>query len=98
MPEDELEPFLGFIQPSRFATQLGVGARVLHLSLGDGESLLEAARTVGPSGVVIGVDESLEVLDRVWEQVRRAGLENVYLIQCNPKEFVTDEPVDVVLN
>ena len=98
MPEDELEPFLGFIQPSRFVTRLEVGSRVLHLSLEDGESLLEAARAVGPTGVVIGVDESLEVLDRVWEQVKRAGLENVYLIECNPKMFVTDEPVDVVLH
>lgn len=98
MPEDELEPFLGFIQPSRFATQLGVGARVLHMALADGEGLLEAARTVGPSGVVIGVDESLEVLDRVWGQVKRAGLENVHLIQCQRQDFVLDEPVDVVLN
>lgn len=96
--EDEFEPFLGFIQPSRFATRLSAGSRVLHLALEDTESLLEAARTVGATGVVIGVDESLEVLDAVWEQVKRAGLENIYLFQCRRKDFVLDEPVDVVLN
>jgi hypothetical protein len=95
---DELEAFLGFIQPSRFTTRLGVGARVLHLALEDRESLLETARAVGPQGVVVGVHESLEVLDTIWEQVKRAGLENVYLIQANPLGFVTDEPVDAVIS
>lgn len=67
---------------------LGCGAPLRHLALAAGETVLDlgsgagvdaflAAREVGPSGRVIGVDMTPAMLDRARANVRKAGVSNV---------------------
>jgi ubiquinone/menaquinone biosynthesis C-methylase UbiE len=56
---------------------LSAGAHVLDLCCGAGASALEAARVVGPTGQVIGVDLAQRLLDIAALQAQREGLHNV---------------------
>jgi arsenite methyltransferase len=67
---------------------LGCGAPLRHLALAPGETVLDlgsgagvdaflAAREVGPSGRVIGVDMTPAMLDKARANVRKAGVDNV---------------------
>jgi len=67
---------------------LGCGAPLRHLGLAAGETVLDlgsgagvdaflAAREVGPSGRVIGVDMTPAMLDKARANVRKAGVDNV---------------------
>lgn len=55
------------------------GERVLDVGCGCGETTVELARRVGPSGSIDGVDISTPMLERAREAVRAAGLANVRL-------------------
>jgi ubiquinone/menaquinone biosynthesis C-methylase UbiE len=67
--------------------------------LGAGFDALLAAQTVGPTGRVIGVDMTPEMIARAEENVRRMGLQNVEFrpgyIETLPVE---DASVDVVIS
>jgi len=67
---------------------LGCGAPLQHLGLAPGETVLDlgsgagvdaflAARAVGPSGRVIGVDMTPAMLEKARANVRKAGVDNV---------------------
>jgi arsenite methyltransferase len=67
---------------------LGCGAPLRHLGLSSGETVLDlgsgagvdaflAAREVGPSGRVIGVDMTPAMLDKARANMRKAGVSNV---------------------
>ncbi len=67
---------------------LGCGAPLRHLALAAGETVLDlgsgagvdaflAAREVGPTGRVIGVDMTPAMLDKARANVRKAGVDNV---------------------
>jgi SAM-dependent methyltransferase len=53
------------------------GERVLDVGCGCGDSTLEVARRVGPSGEVLGVDLSAVMLERARERAAAAGLAQV---------------------
>jgi SAM-dependent methyltransferase len=89
---------------------LGCGAPLAHAALRAGETVLDlgsgagfdaflAAREVGPSGRVIGVDMTDDMLARARDNARKAGIENVEfrqgLIEALPVE---DASVDVVIS
>jgi SAM-dependent methyltransferase len=89
---------------------LGCGAPLAHAALRSGETVLDlgsgagfdaflAAREVGPSGRVIGVDMTDEMLARARENARKAGIDHVEfrkgLIEALPVE---DASVDVVIS
>ena len=89
---------------------LGCGAPLGHAALRPGETVLDlgsgagfdaflAAREVGPSGQVIGVDMTDEMLDRARENATTAGMTNVEfrkgLIEALP---IRDASVDVVIS
>ena len=75
------------------------GETVLDLGSGAGFDALLAAQTVGPTGRVIGVDMTPEMIARAEENVRRIGLQNVEFrlgyIETLPVE---DASVDVVIS
>jgi SAM-dependent methyltransferase len=75
------------------------GETVVDLGAGGGVDVFLAARQVGPSGRVIGVDMTAEMLARAREQAGRLGLTNVEfrqgLIEALP---LADASVDVVLS
>src|SRR5262249_56296918 len=72
---------------------------VLDLGSGAGFDCFLAARAVGPSGRVIGVDMTHEMLTKARENAKKNGFSNVEFrlgeIEALP---VTDESVDVVIS
>jgi ubiquinone/menaquinone biosynthesis C-methylase UbiE len=66
------------------------GETVLDLGMGAGLDLLIASRKVGPSGRVIGVDMTEEMIERAKKNIKTAGVTNVEV--C--KGLIEDLPVD----
>jgi len=61
---------LGDVQP---------GMRVLDVATGRGEPAIPAARAVGPSGIVVGVDLSPAMLAMARDRARREGIDDARL-------------------
>jgi ubiquinone/menaquinone biosynthesis C-methylase UbiE len=61
------------------AANLAPGERVLDVGCGCGQSSLELAERVGPTGSVLGVDLSTPMLEQARARARAAGLTHVQL-------------------
>ncbi len=89
------------IEPVRRQTidvlRLERGHRVLDVGCGTGKSFEMLREAVGPEGVVVGVEQSPEMLCRARERVRRAGWDNVRLIQSTIESADLTGPFDAVL-
>ncbi len=73
------------------------GMRVLDVATGTGAALVSAAERVGPSGQVIGVDLSNEMLGQANSRVRAAGLSNVQLSRMDAESLeLPDSTFDAV--
>src|SRR5215472_2692872 len=87
---------LGCGNPLAIAS-LQPGQTVLDLGSGAGFDCFLAARAVGPSGTVIGVDMTHEMLAKARENVHKNGFSNVEFrfgeIEALP---VADDSVDVI--
>lgn len=59
------------------------GMCVLDLATGRGEPAIRAARRVGPSGLVVGVDVSEDMLQMARARAEREGIENLELRVAN---------------
>jgi SAM-dependent methyltransferase len=73
------------------------GQRVLDVATGHGEPALSAARLVGPSGEVVGIDISPAMLEVARR--RAAGMDNVHFVEADVETL--DQPpgsFDVVLS
>ena len=57
--------------------KIGPGMRVLDLGCGAGDASMLAAEFVGPTGLVVGIDRSPEVLAVAAERAQAAGLRQV---------------------
>jgi len=60
------------------AAELSTGERVLDVGCGCGDTTLELARKVGPSGTVTGIDISSPMLAQARKAAQVAGLSNVH--------------------
>lgn len=80
--------------------KLQSGERVLDLGSGAGFDAFLAARLVGPSGSVIGVDMTAEMLSRARASAGRLGLEGTVSFRLGEVEHlpVPDASVDVLLS
>jgi arsenite methyltransferase len=89
---------LGCGNPLAIAS-LRPGQTVLDLGSGAGFDCFLAARAVGPSGMVIGIDMTDEMLAKARENARKNGFTNVEFrfgeIEALP---VADETVDVIIS
>jgi ubiquinone/menaquinone biosynthesis C-methylase UbiE len=65
------------------AVGLQPGARVLDVGCGAGDTTLHAARRVGPSGLVLGVDTSLTMLEQARRRAAGAGLAHVGFVHAD---------------
>lgn len=74
MLTQQLRP-LGDLAMAR--AEIAAGDRVLDVGCGCGDTSIEIARRVGPSGFALGVDISAPMLGRAREEARLAGVENV---------------------
>jgi SAM-dependent methyltransferase len=77
---------------------LAPGDRVLDLACGTGLVTLPAARAVGPSGQVIGVDIADRMVEALRERAAAAGLPQVTAARMDAEQLaLPDDSVDVVL-
>ncbi|MFZ5477672.1 MAG: arsenite methyltransferase [Myxococcota bacterium] len=89
---------LGCGNPQAIAA-LSPGERVLDLGSGAGFDCFLAARAVGPTGSVIGVDMTPDMLARARENAKKAGLPNVEFRLGEIEHLpLPDESVDVVIS
>ena len=62
---------------------IGPGQRVLDIGSGVGDVALLAAKLVGTSGEVVGIERDLSSITRAQARVSEAGLRNVSFMQCD---------------
>jgi len=97
LPNVACDAFAGVSNVSLFA-ELPVGATVLDLGCGSGTDALIAARRVGPTGKVIGVDFSTAMLSRARRAVAESGVANVELRESDAERLpIGDGEVDVAI-
>ena len=89
MPAGSAVSTFGCGNPMAFSA-VGPGDVVLDLGSGAGMDLLLAAKKVGPTGQVIGVDMTDEMIARAEENIRAAGLDNVQV----RKGIIEELPVE----
>jgi arsenite methyltransferase len=79
--------------------ELQAGDTVLDLGSGGGIDCFLAARQVGPSGHVIGVDMTADMLEKARANARKMAVENVEFRLGEIEHLpVADESVDVVIS
>jgi len=97
LPSVACDAFAGVSNVSLFA-ELPVGATVLDLGCGSGTDTLIAARRVGPTGRVIGVDFSTAMLSRARQAVAESGVINVELRESEAERLpIRDGEIDVAI-
>ena len=98
MPADVSEFTMGCGDPITLA-ELQPGEIVLDLGSGGGLDCFLAAREVGDSGYVIGVDMTPEMLERATRSAQKMGVKNVEFRKGYLEEMpVDDGTVDVVIS
>jgi ubiquinone/menaquinone biosynthesis C-methylase UbiE len=97
-PSEAAEFSLGCGNPIAMAS-LGAGEVVLDIGSGGGLDAFLAARRVGPTGHVIGVDMTPAMLERARGSAVRAGIANVEFRKGFAENLpVEDGAVDVILS
>jgi SAM-dependent methyltransferase len=92
------ESFCGVGNPLSLGAILP-GQTVLDLGSGPGLDSLLAARRVGPTGKVVGVDLCLEMVEKGRRNADLLGLHNVEFVQGSIEELPQpDRSVDVVIS
>lgn len=76
---------------------IGAGTRVLDIGCGMGDVSMLAARLVGPSGMVIGVDLDRVALTKAKERASTLGLGNVTFFQSDVNSLASDESFDAIV-
>ena len=79
------------------ALRLERGQRVLDVACGTGKSFEMLREAVGPEGVVVGVEQSPDMLQQAFERVRKGGWENVQLIESSMESADLEGSFDAVL-
>lgn len=78
---------------------LTAGQRVLDIATGAGDPALSAARVVGPSGEVVGIDQAPQMLVAARERANMAGLSNTTFIEGNAQTLdLPAQSFDAVLS
>lgn len=76
---------------------IGPGQRVLDIGSGVGDVAMLAAKLVGPSGEVAGIERDPRSIARARSRVAEAGLHNVILAQSDASEVASDKPFDAAV-
>lgn len=98
LPEGESAVSYGCGDPITLAS-LQLGQTVLDLGSGAGLDCFFAAKKVGETGKVIGVDMTPEMIDRARSSAKRLNLENVEFRQGYLEELPVDSnSVDVIIS
>jgi arsenite methyltransferase len=98
LPPSVTESFCGVGNPLGLG-DLHAGQTVLDLGCGAGLDSILAARRVGPTGKVIGVDMSEEMIEKARRNAQVLGMRNVEFLHAEIKKLpLPDESVDVVIS
>ena len=90
--------FVGELTEIVFARAgLAQAMRVLDVGCGAGDVSLLAAAFVGPSGSVLGIDQSPESVSLARERAKAAGLDNVRFEVARLEEFREGGPFDALV-
>ena len=73
------------------------GQRVLDLGSGMGDVAMLAAKLVGPSGEVVGIERDAASIARARERADSAGLRNVSFTQSDVNQIASDKPFDAAI-
>lgn len=73
------------------------GMRVLDVGCGPGDVSFVAARLVGPTGTVLGVDAAPDIIEFARARADERGLSSVRFEQTVIADLAVDEPVDAVI-
>jgi ubiquinone/menaquinone biosynthesis C-methylase UbiE len=76
---------------------IGLGQRILDIGSGVGDVAMLAARLVGPSGEVIGIERDMRSIARARARVAEAGLRNVSFMQSDVNQISGDKPFDAAV-
>ena len=77
--------------------RIGPGQRVLDIGSGVGDVAMLAARLVGPSGRVVGIERDPKSIAKARARVAEAGLDNVSFTQSDVSEIPDGEPFDAAV-
>ncbi|MDQ2966681.1 MAG: methyltransferase domain-containing protein [Chloroflexota bacterium] len=98
LPEVTVRMALGVGNPVRHAG-LRTGQDVVDLGSGGGIDCLLAARAVGPSGSVVGIDFLPDMVDRASQAAVRAGFPNARFVEGLIESLpLPDDSADVVIS
>ncbi len=98
LPSSMTESFAGCGNPIALAG-LAEGETVLDLGSGAGLDAFFAAQKVGPTGKVIGVDMTPEMLAKARDNAKKMGMTNMEFRQGDIEALpVDDETVDVIIS
>lgn len=98
LPASATESFCGVGNPLGLG-DVRPGLTVLDLGSGAGLDCLLAARRVGPTGQVIGVDRCDEMIAKARHNAERLGLNNVAFVHAGVGRLpLADGSVDVVIS
>ncbi len=98
LPQGALEAAAGCGNPTAIA-ELRNGETVVDLGSGGGIDCLLAAKQVGPSGSVIGVDMTPDMLNLARENARKVGATNVRFKLGEIEDLpLADSSVDVIIS
>ncbi len=76
---------------------IGFGQRVLDIGSGVGDVAMVAARLVGQSGEVVGIERDPRSVARARARVADARLSHVTFIECDASQVQCAEPFDAVV-
>ncbi|MBI5183184.1 MAG: methyltransferase domain-containing protein [Nitrospinae bacterium] len=98
LPTSVTESFAGVGNPLLLGP-IHEGETILDLGVGAGFDSFIAAQLVGPSGKVIGIDMTEEMLTKAEKNRTKLGLKNVEFRKCLAEEIpLEDESVDVIIS
>lgn len=98
LPESVTESFAGCGNPTALAS-LKEGEIVLDLGSGAGLDVFMAARQVGPTGHVIGVDMTPAMIEKAKDNAEKLGVTNVEFRFGDIEELPVDnDSVDVIIS
>lgn len=76
---------------------IGPGQRVLDLGSGMGDVAMLAAKLVGPSGEVVGIERDANSIARAQDRAASASLRNVSFTQSDVNHIASDKPFDAAV-